>query len=191
MNKQLTILVTGLLAAQAVMLVPARSQEQEQTPSEVKFYCGTSYDRVGRKDVPTTLASIPNREKPSAVIIWKSEYFGKEYTPQKRCDLVSPKFQAAYMAGKLEHLVTGTIKGTKEQIVCGVANLDESCNSKASMLFTLKPFSNDTSALKYLVSSEGTSPITQSARQSSTKPKSVYRAGNREVLDLGTRLRAK
>jgi Circadian oscillating protein COP23 len=177
MNKQLTILVTGLLAAHSIVLAPA----QAQTQSEVKFYCGKSYDPVGREDIPTTLVSVPNREQPLVVIAWKSEHFGKEFNPQKRCNLVSPKFQTAYTAGKLEYFVTGNDKKTGSQIVCGTATQDESCDGGANMLFTLKPYSNGASVLKQLAgNTEGNAGTIL-----------FQSSGSREVFHLGALLKAK
>ena len=177
MNKQLAILLTGLLA-HGVVLAPAPAPAQTQT--EIKFYCGKSYDPLSKKDIPTTLVSSPNREKPSVLVIWKSEYFPK-YAPQQRCDLVSPKFQAAYVAGRLEYLVTGTHKGTGSQIVCGVANQDESCDSNANMLFTLKPYSDGAAVLKQLVGST----------EGEAGPNLYQSSGNREVFSLRALLKAK
>jgi Circadian oscillating protein COP23 len=178
MKKQLAILVTGILAAHAVMLAPAQAQEQTQTEG---FYCGKSYDPLSKQDIPTTLVSSPNREKPLAVVIWKSEYFPK-FAPQQRCDIVSPKFQAAYTAGKLEYLVTGTHKVTGSQIVCGVANKDESCDSDATMLFTLKPYTDGTSVLRQLVGN---------IQSGEAGPNLYQSSGNREVVHLGTLLKTR
>jgi Circadian oscillating protein COP23 len=179
MNKQLTILVTGLLATHSVVLAPALAQEQDQV--EGKFYCGKSYDPLSKKNIPTTLVSSPNREKPSVVIIWKSEYFPK-YAPQQRCNLVSPKFQAAYTAGKLEYLVTGNDKKTGSQIVCGVMNQNESCDGDPNMLFTLKPHTDGASVLKQLVGNMESGEAGPNIYQSS---------GNREVFNLKAFLRAR
>jgi Circadian oscillating protein COP23 len=179
MKKQLTILVTGILAAHAIVLAPVLAQEQDQIDG--KFYCGKSYDPLSKQNIPTTLLSSSNRAKPLAVIIWKSPYFPK-HTPQKRCDLVSPKFQTAYTAGKLEYLVTGTHKATGAQIVCGVANQNESCNSDVNMLFTLKPYSNSTSVLNQL---------TGNIQSGEAAPGIVQGSGNREVVSLRALIEAK
>lgn len=179
MKKQLTILVTGILAAHAVVLAPALAQEQDQI--EGKFYCGKSYDPLSKKNIPTTLLSSSNREKPLAVIIWKSERF-PEYAPQKRCDLVSPKFQAAYTAGKLEYLVTGKHKKTKDRIVCGVSDKDESCNSNVNLLFTLKPHTDSTSVLKDLVGN---------IQNGEAGPNLYQSSGDREVVNLRALIKAR
>ena len=178
--KKLAILVTGLLAAHAIVLAPVLAQEQDEF--EGKFYCGKSYDPVSKKNIPTTLLSSSDREKPLAVILWESKYFSKQYTPQKRCSLVSLKFQAAHTAGKLEYLVVGKHKKTRAQIVCGVRSQSESCNSDANMLFTLKPDTDSRSVLKQLTGSFESGKATSSFTENSS---------NREVFNLGDFLRAR
>jgi Circadian oscillating protein COP23 len=61
---------------------------------------------------------------------------------------VSPKFQAAYTAGKLEYLKVGS--DGKQPIVCAVKTENEPCN-KAGMLFTLKSFGNSKNELNTLM----------------------------------------
>jgi hypothetical protein len=142
MQNQLAILAMGILATQAVFLAPATAQ------TEGKFYCGQAYDAIGRTNVPATLMSSPRRVKPIVVILWKSEYFSKGFTPQQRCTIVSPKFQAAYVAGNFEYLKVGYER--KLPIVCAVKSENESC-AKAGMLFTLKPYGDTQSQLNALM----------------------------------------
>ena len=142
MKHQLAILVMGLLATQAVYSAPTIAQ------TEGRFYCGQAYDTIGRKNIPATLMSNPNREKPIVVILWKSEYFGKEFNPNQRCQKVSPKFQAAYVGGNFEYLKVGYER--KLPIVCAVRTEQEPC-TKAGMLFTLKPSRNTQSQLDALM----------------------------------------
>ena len=142
MQNQLAILAMGILATQAVFLAPATAQ------TEGKFYCGQAYDAIGRTNVPATLMSSPRRAKPIVVILWKSEYFGKEFSPKQRCQKVSPKFQSAYVGGTFEYLKVG--KDGKQSIVCAVRTENESC-TKAGMLFTLKPYGDTQSQLNALM----------------------------------------
>ena len=142
MKYQLAVLVIGLLATQAVSSAPTVAQ------TEGKFYCGQSYDTISRKNIPATLMSNPNRVKPIVVILWKSEYFGKEFNPSQRCQRVSPKFQAAYVGGYFEYLKVGYER--KLPIVCAVRTEQEPC-TKAGMLFTLKPSRNTQSQLDALM----------------------------------------
>lgn len=133
MKHQLAVLVMSLLATQTIFSAPTTAQ------TEGRFYCGQTYDTIGKKNIPATLMFNPNREKPIVVIRWKSEYFGKEFSPNQRCRKVSPKFQAAYVGGNFEYLKVGYER--KLPIVCAVKTENEPCTN-AGMLFTLKPFGN-------------------------------------------------
>ena len=142
MKTQLAILGMGIMAVQAIFLAPATAQV------EGKFYCGQAYDPIGKTNIPATLMASPRHAKPIVVILWKSEYFGKDHTPKQRCAEVSPKFQAAYTTGKLTYLKVGT--NGKQSIVCAARTEDEPCN-KAGMLFTLKSFGNSSNELAALM----------------------------------------
>jgi Circadian oscillating protein COP23 len=142
MKNQLTILAMSVLAANAVFLAPAQAQ------TEGKFYCGQTYDQIGKVNIPATVMSSPRRAKPIVVIAWKSQYFGGNFTPQQRCAIVSPKFQAAYAAGNFEYLKVG--KEGNLPIVCAVKTQNQRC-TRAGMLFTLKPFGNTQAQLNALM----------------------------------------
>jgi Circadian oscillating protein COP23 len=165
--KNLLAIVGGLLVAQVAMLAPVMAEPG------VSFYCGQSDDPIGKKNLPTTLVMVPGREKPLALIRWKSEYFVK-YTPQERCGIVSPKFQAAYNARRLNYLATGQHKKTGQSIVCGLASEDESCEDDSNLLFTLKPYSSRDLVLRQLLGifrGDSNNPIYQNS-------------GDREIVDL-------
>jgi Circadian oscillating protein COP23 len=149
MKNLLAIFFTGILSVNAIAIAPATAQTQTQP--EGKFYCGQSYDPSSKTDIPTTLMSSPNRETPLAVIRWKSEYFGKKFTPQQRCEIVSPKFQAAYTSGRLVYLVTGEHQKNQEQIVCAVESENERCEDDSNMVFTLKPYADGKTVLQALL----------------------------------------
>jgi Circadian oscillating protein COP23 len=142
MKNQLAILAMSLLAANTVFLAPAQAQ------TEGKFYCGQAYDIIGKVNIPATLMSSPRRTKPIVVLLWKSNYFGGKFTPQQRCAIVSPKFQAAHAAGNFGYLKV--VKEGNLPIVCAVKTQDDNC-TRASMLFTLKPFGNTQSQLNALM----------------------------------------
>jgi hypothetical protein len=142
MKNQLAILAMSALAANTVFLAPTQAQ------TEGKFYCGKAYDPIGKTNVPATLMSSPRRAKPLLVVLWKSNYFGDNFTPQQRCTIVSPKFQAAYAAGNFEFLKVGYDR--KLPIVCAVKTQSDRC-TKAGMLFTLKPFGNTQAQLNALM----------------------------------------
>jgi Circadian oscillating protein COP23 len=165
MKNQLAILAMGLLAANAVFLAPAQAQ------TDGKFYCGQVYDPIGKVNIPATLMSSPRRAKPLVVIAWASQYFGGNFTPQQRCAIVSPKFQAAYKADSLDFLKVG--KEGNLPIVCAVKTQNQRC-TRAGMLFTLKPFGNTQSQLNALMGNmEGGAAFDKDIYQSAPSPATI------------------
>jgi len=133
---------TSLLTVSALTLAttliggkPADAQVQPGT----KFVCGNW------EGVPTTIANTPTGTIP--VIRWVSDYFEDSgYTPQKRCEIVSEKFQKYYVNGTLNFLTTGLENGY--DIVCVAQNDRGPC---IGQLFTLKPGSNPSQTLQDLM----------------------------------------
>jgi hypothetical protein len=82
--------------------------------------------------------------------------------------VVTPKFQAAYGAGKLRYLSTGKHERTGQGIICGLANRDDVCEKDADLLFTLKPYVSSETALMQLVgilTGSSNDPIHQSSNE--------------------------
>ena len=177
MKTQLAILGMGIMAVQAIFLAPATAQV------EGKFYCDQAYDLINKVNIPVTVMSSPRRAKPIVVIAWKSQYFGDNFTPQQRCAIVSPKFQAAYSAGKLEYLKVGTDE--KQSIVCAVRTEDESCN-KAGMLFTLKPYGSIQSQLSALMGNiEGGAAFDNNIYQSAKRKSKKVVVDSKGTVNIG------
>ncbi len=165
----ITLGLTALtsLASLSINLSPSLSQStsSESHPNKVTFFCREKFDTASGEKIPATIAWIPERKGHVYLIGWKSEYFNKGgWTPQKRCQEVTPKFQAAYEKGHLNYLYNGkSEKGYP--IICGLANQGESCNSN-NQLFTVKSGSNPEQVLQGLINSlEGktSEPILQSS----------------------------
>lgn len=74
------------------------------------------------------------------VIVWSTDYFGPQYSPETRCQMVSPKLNRAVQAngGRFRDMVfaAGTVNG--EYVICALWPGQYACNS-SNMLFTLKP----------------------------------------------------
>jgi Circadian oscillating protein COP23 len=175
MNKQLAILFAGgLLAASAVNLAPVKAEDG------ANFYCGQSYDVTSKTNVPTTLVKVSGRQEPIALVRWKSEHFVK-WTPQQRCETVSPKFQTAYTTGQMNYLAVGKSRKNGQGMICALATAEENCENDSNMLFTLKPYSDSKLVLSQLmgiVTGESNDPIYQSG-------------GGNAVVDLRTLLKSK
>lgn len=90
---------------------------------------------VGRQTV-----AQKNGGKPAVVIEWDTTYFGDTYSPETRCQMVSPRLQNAVMANggtfRGINFVSGVVNG--QLVVCVLGKGQSGCNS-GNMLFTLKP----------------------------------------------------
>jgi hypothetical protein len=79
-------------------------------------------------------------ERQASLIDWKTSHFGSEYTPDKRCQIVSERLQSATETngGTLKglQLSSGNLKG--QAVICILQNGENNCNQK-NLLFTLKP----------------------------------------------------
>lgn len=127
--------IVAIGAASAQTPAPTNAASEATT---TRIYCGQSYDPSSKQNLPTTLVLAPGQTEPIALIVWKSEFFGRNYTPQKRCEVVSPKFQAAFQAGRI-YLSPGVDTATGQGIVCSSASANDACD-KSNMLFTLKSY---------------------------------------------------
>ena len=109
-----------------------------------KFYCGHS------KNVPTTMAKTSRGAV--SVIHWVST-LGETYTPEKRCQIVSEKFQTFYQDGTLNYLTTGTVN--HQPVICAAQHENGPCTG---VLFTLKPNSDPGRTLQHLLSIRDRAP---------------------------------
>lgn len=104
-----------------------------RTSSATTFICGRSGND------PATLVQVNNRTLRSPLIVWKTHYFGDEYTPEQRCQSVSQRLTqvVAQNGGRLSNLrlSVGSVYGLT--VVCYLNNAT-SCNQD-NILFTLKP----------------------------------------------------
>ena len=111
----------------------APARPPTQATSTTAFLCGQSGSN------PATLVQVNGRTLQSPLIVWTTNYFGTDYTPQQRCQMVSVKLSSAIAqnGGRLSNLrlATGTVNN--QTVVC-YTNGFRSCTAN-NMLFTLKP----------------------------------------------------
>ena len=109
------------------------------TPTEkrdgVSFYCGEISDKETGAKIPATLAYVPQRRANVPIIAWKSQHLAT-WNPQRRCDVVSQKFQTFYEDGRLEYLSNGESAGYS--IICAVLDKQEQCSGE-NQLFQVRP----------------------------------------------------
>ncbi|MBN3957440.1 COP23 domain-containing protein [Nostoc sp. NMS8] len=106
-------------------------EKPSRTPTSTVFRCvsqGSGYATVAQRGT-----------KQATLIAWNTTYFGPEYTPEQRCQMVSSKVTQAVATngGSLANLMltNGPVNG--QMVICYLNGGATSCNS-ANMLFTLK-----------------------------------------------------
>jgi hypothetical protein len=134
----LTVTTLTSLATLAVSVSPALSQfvATNSQPNKVTFFCREIFDKARNEKIPATVAWIPERKNHIRIIGWKSEAFSPFSNPQKRCEVVTQKFQQFYDNGGLNYLTHGVINGYP--VICSIPNQGEAC-SGANQLFTILP----------------------------------------------------
>ncbi|WP_430013418.1 COP23 domain-containing protein [Microcystis ichthyoblabe FBCC-A1114] len=157
LTKTLTIALIGVGAA-----LTLQSPSQAQTIFECLVPMTGPY--IG---VPTTYAKVgPNEYK--AVIRWVSNYFsGSGYTPIKRCEDVTRRFNTLYaLRGNIDIITTGYLNG--EPVIYSPSHGRERAN-RDNLLFTLKRGENATQKIQQLFDlreGSGTDPLFESSSDS-------------------------
>jgi len=133
----------------SVSTFPGFSEDNSSAnqPNQVTFFCQEVFDSASGEKIPATVAWIPERQAHVRFIGWKSEAF-PQWSPKKRCQVVSEKFQKYHEAGLLNYLTTGKNKGFP--VICVAKTNQETCNG-SNQLFTLKNGSDPELVLKQLV----------------------------------------
>jgi uncharacterized surface protein with fasciclin (FAS1) repeats len=130
---------------------------------------GTSFICVsGTNGLPTTYAVTARGRVP--VVRWFSDYFsGGGFTPERRCQDVSARFQSFYNSGQLNFIASGYVNG--QAVVCAAQASGYPCTG-ANVLFTLKPGSNaaDTVRRLFNIRAGASGPL----YESQDEPSAVY-----------------
>jgi Circadian oscillating protein COP23 len=147
--------LTPLLTAGAIALGTSLFPEQPAHAQSTTFFCGAS------QGVPVTYANTPRGNVP--IIRWRSNYFSDSgYTPERRCDEVSGRFQTYYNSGSLNFITTGMMNG--QPVVCVSATNGGGCQG---LLLTLRPNDNASQVVQQLfdIRAGAAGPINQSANR--------------------------
>jgi Circadian oscillating protein COP23 len=138
-------ILLATLAITTAFTTEANSQSIAQSdPSTLQFSCGKAQDLSSNSNLPATVVKVSGSTEEQVLIIWKSERFVK-YTPQQRCEIVSPKFQAALQQGR--NYLSAGIDKKGVGIICATANAEQACD-RNSMLFTLKSYQDADTTIK-------------------------------------------
>ncbi|MDB4659839.1 COP23 domain-containing protein [Synechococcus sp. AH-551-C10] len=105
----------------------------------------SSISCIDAEGVPGTVVQTKTG-KQVPIIYWKSQTFsGSGWTPERRCQEVSARFQNYHSSGTLEYITTGRMNGLP--VICVAKTNGGAC---AGLLYTLKPGQNATATLKKL-----------------------------------------
>ena len=125
-----------------VLLGVALISAQQVTAAEP---LASSISCMNANGVPATVVSTKSG-KQVPIIYWKSDTFsGSGWTPTRRCQEVSARFQEYHEAGTLEFITTGRMNGMP--VLCVSKTDGGGC---AGLLYTLKPGQNATATLQKL-----------------------------------------
>lgn len=156
---KLNLIATSLLGI-AVVAANLPVQQVHANDGEVKFICADSYDSESNASLPTTFAWT-NRGK-IAVVRWQTENFADAgFSPQQRCDAVSPRFQEAYENNSIGLITNGTMDN--QPVICTSDAPGGDCNT---LLMTLRPEDDSLKVLnnlKQVLNGEQLGPVKHNA----------------------------
>lgn len=123
--KQWAILLGGLMLAIAQA---AATAQPNRAQTNNKFYCGELNGQ--------SATYVNGRRGPVPIIHWVDESFPPPWSPQRRCEDVSARFQRFYDNGQLDYIKAGRSNG--QSVLCITRTQPGECIS-GGLLITLKP----------------------------------------------------
>lgn len=135
--------ITSMLAG--AVAITATLTLQQPAQASTRFICG-QYVNGPLAGVPVTAAVNDQTGLAIPVINWVSRHFdGSGYTPERRCQEVSARFQSAHVSGRLNFVTTGMRNG--QPVICTSSASGGPCSE---ILYTLKPGTNASQTLQQL-----------------------------------------
>lgn len=142
---QILAAVLTLFGAAACSTTTASAPQTEDPNTQTETKPATVFRCIKQDSSWATIAEQGTASSP--LITWNSTEFGSEYTPEKRCNVVSEKLTKAVAnnGGRLGYLKlnVGSIKN--KQVVCFLNRGEKNCNSE-NLLFTLNQKNAQSSA---------------------------------------------
>ena len=117
------------IASTTVISFPWKSIAQGDT--QVRFYCSLTQDVEKKPATFVTIRGIRGGE--ITLVVWSNL---KNISAQKRCEVISQRFQEAWDRGNFNALGSG-VNESGAGLICALRAKGQICDSK-SMLFTLK-----------------------------------------------------
>jgi hypothetical protein len=113
----------------------------------------------------------------AALFNWRTNYFGRDYTPAKRCTIVSNRLQTAAdkNGGTLQGLSLSGGKLNNQPVICILQTNEDKCSDR-NLLFTLKPENarQIQATIDRIVTfaQDGSTSVEESAKSTTTKSRS-------------------
>lgn len=137
-----TLLTLGTISTLGLSLISSFTPVQAE--ENIKFICGQSFDPETGNRLPTTFAWTPRGK--IAIVRWETKYFSN-YSPEERCQEVSPRFQEAYNNDTINLLTNGFMNN--QPVICTAEKYGDECHT---LLITLRPNDDSAQVLEGLVS---------------------------------------
>ena len=142
-------LLIATIAGSLVLTPPAQSSNLANKQNKQDIKSSIQYRCMKRSGIPATVAYTPRGA--IELIQWQNDYFNaSEYTPERRCQEVSDRFQQHSQANNLRFVSTGTVNNYKA--IC-VAEETGNCKTDG-LLLTLEPDDDSDAVLRNLFSLE-------------------------------------
>lgn len=111
------------------------STTKKQANQKTEFVCKSLGKNKGFGTFPKKGKQIAK----GAMIEWKSNYFGPEYTPEQRCQTVSNKLTTVVSAngGSIKELLLTTGRVNNYSVICYIDTTPEARCNNDNVLFTL------------------------------------------------------
>ena len=141
---KLKLAVKTLLATFALSAALPLAAVAESTSASMKQYSSGSNTTQFRcvttsEGHPATVATRGSRQS-NPLFIWQTNYFGGNYPPERRCQIVSNRFNEAvrFNDGSLQGLLITNGYVNRQAVLCVVRFYGDECTDQ-NMLITLKP----------------------------------------------------
>jgi len=141
------------IAVSLILWCGGLALSQSARAAGTTFVCGKS------RGTPTTIAQT--QQGNVSIIRWTSDYFEQSgWTPQRRCEAVSERFQTFYDKGTLKYLTTGRMNGYT--VICVAERQGGPCGDR--LLFTVKHHQEASKRLQLLerVRNRASGPLDES-----------------------------
>ena len=142
MKKYLKVPLTALAVALSVSSVSVINSQPTAAQSQ-DFFCGARW--ATNPDVAYPATMVRNRHGNIPIITWtENSRINDTWTPRKRCETVSQRFEELNRQKRLQALGVGRVNN--QPVICGLGSGELACNSNNTLLTV----TNGTDPVKFL-----------------------------------------